>query len=232
MNANEIWCVVPVKCLQQAKQRLAPVLDATERAGLARAMAEDVLRAVVAVDALAGVLVVTADPTVVALAREIGVRVIVDESDQGYNAAVEHAARYLIHAGARGILILPADVPSVTPADIVALLDAHGSGPAVTLVAAEADGGSNALACSPVDTIPFGFGEGSFARHHGAARACGIVPMLPSLPNLARDIDRPDDLAAFMQSPAPTRARAFLAALKGSVDRFAMPQPMLQEVAS
>ncbi|MCX5515817.1 2-phospho-L-lactate guanylyltransferase [Kaistia algarum] len=232
MTANAIWCVVPVKRLQQAKLRLAPVLDATERAGLARAMAEDVLRAVIAVDALAGVLVVTADLTIAALASEIGVGVIADESDQGYNAAVERAARYLIDTGARGILVLPADVPSVTPADIVALLDAHGSGPAVTLVAAEADGGTNALACSPVNAIPFGFGEGSFARHHGAARACNIVPMLPSLPNLARDIDRPDDLAAFMKRPAPTHTHAFLAALIGSADRFAMPQPVLQQVAS
>lgn len=232
MTAKAIWCVVPVKRLQQAKLRLAPVLDARERAGLARAMAEDVLRAVIAVDALAGVLVVTADLTIAALASEIGVGVIADDSDQGYNAAVERAARFLIDAGASGILVLPADVPSVTPADIVALLDAHGSGPAVTLVAAEADGGTNALACSPVDAIAFGFGEGSFARHHAAARACNIMPMLPSLPNLACDIDRPDDLAAFMTNPAPTRARAFLAALKGSNDRFAMPQPMLQEVGS
>ena len=43
-NPNkQLWAVVPVKSMAQAKQRLAGVLAAHERAALARAMLQDVL---------------------------------------------------------------------------------------------------------------------------------------------------------------------------------------------
>src|SRR5437016_3719044 len=66
-----IVCAVPVKDLVNAKQRLVPALEPTERRELARAMLSDVLAALRAAR-LDGVWVVTRDPEVVGLAAAFG----------------------------------------------------------------------------------------------------------------------------------------------------------------
>ena len=71
-----VWAVVPVKEFEGAKQRLSPCLSPDERRLLATTMFEDVLEAVSAVEALAGVLVVTIDPVATSLASRHGARVV------------------------------------------------------------------------------------------------------------------------------------------------------------
>ncbi len=61
------------------------------------------------------------------------------------------AARTLKAEGARGMLVLPGDIPAVTAAEIAELLAGHGEGRAVSLVAAYDGQGTNALLASPPD---------------------------------------------------------------------------------
>jgi 2-phospho-L-lactate guanylyltransferase (CobY/MobA/RfbA family) len=51
----------------------------------------------------------------------------------------------------------------------------------------------------------------SFLPHLRRARALGIEPQIVQRPGLALDVDTPDDLAAFLAAPSPTRAYAYLA---------------------
>jgi 2-phospho-L-lactate guanylyltransferase len=199
-----------VKRLKDAKQRLAPVLAADQRATLTRLMATDVMRAALSENGLAGVAVVTADEEIFALAEREGATVLKDEPASGLNAALSYGASEVSRRGACGVLVLPGDVPLVTAADIAAMLEGHESGPAVTVARAERDGGSNALACSPPDMIPFRFGENSFQRHCEAAREAGVEPGLRHLPNLALDIDRPDDLGALLTRTTRTMTQDYL----------------------
>ncbi len=53
-NVRGVWAIVPVKTFAQAKQRLASVLSAQERARLAEAMLCDVLEQLTALSQLAG----------------------------------------------------------------------------------------------------------------------------------------------------------------------------------
>ena len=70
MNARrDVYAVVPIKETEDAKRRLAGVLDAPRRRDLALAMFEDVLAALSQVRELAGIVVVTADPAAAATAR-------------------------------------------------------------------------------------------------------------------------------------------------------------------
>jgi len=124
--------------------------------------------------------------------------------------AVRQAARVLAAERAAGMLVVPADLPSIQRSDIERIALGHGSAPTVTLVGAAKDGGTNALACSPPDLLPICFGDDSFRRHHAAAMALGVVPKIPVLPRFGRDIDRPGDLYAFLEQPSTTRAFAYL----------------------
>lgn len=210
MNPSGCWAVMPVKSFTRAKQRLVPLLDARERAGLARAMFEDVLQVLVSSPSVAGVLVVTGDAQAAALARGAGADVLPDPAEAGLVPAVRAAARALVAAGRAGMLVVPADLPLIKPADLELIALGHRTSPAVTLVAASSDGGTNALACSPPDALPICFGDDSFRRHREVALALGLAPRILTLPRFGRDIDRPGDLFAFLAQPSATRTFAWL----------------------
>jgi 2-phospho-L-lactate guanylyltransferase len=203
-----ITAVIPVKDTPDAKQRLAAVLSAARRQELALAMLEDVLAALAAVAELGGILAVTADPAAAVLAARYGADVARDGARDGHTGAVAAAARRLAAEG-RDLLTLPGDIPLVEPDDVRRLIAAHGRR-GFTIVPARDERGSNAVLCSPAGAVPLRFGADSFFPHLAAARACGIEPKVVRLPRIALDVDTPDDLAALLQTPSRTRARALL----------------------
>lgn len=205
-----LWAVVPVKLFARTKQRLRPLLSRHECAALARAMLEDVLFALTRTSALAGVMVVTGDAQAAAMAHAAGALVIADAGNAGTTAAVTKAAQHLAGMSREGMLVVPADVPLITPADIEMILEAHCAAPSITLVPAGSDGGTNALACSPPGAVPFRFGDDSFQLHRQAALARGIEPKILRLEGIGHDIDRPGDLITFLQRPSPTHTYAYL----------------------
>src|SRR5829696_9433525 len=128
-GSRNLWAVVPVKLFDDTKQRLMPVLAADERAALARAMLEDVLAVLMRVAALAGVLVITRDADAAAIARKAGALVLDDVQNAGTTAAVTQAARHLAAARRGGMLVIPADLPLITPSDIESIVAAHRAAP-------------------------------------------------------------------------------------------------------
>jgi 2-phospho-L-lactate guanylyltransferase len=58
--------------------------------------------------------------------------------------------------------------------------------------------------------VPLRFGDNSFFPHLDAAKTHGIVPEVVHLPRIGLDIDTPDDLALFLQTPSQTRAYELL----------------------
>lgn len=214
-----LWAVVPVKLFARTKRRLMPLLARHERGALARVMLADVLYALAHTRSLAGIMVITGDAGAAAMAHAAGAFVLADAEHAGTMAAVEKAARHLAAAGKNGMLVIPADVPLITPADVEEIVAAHRAAPSMTLVPASIDGGTNALACSPPGAVPVCFGDDSFRRHRDAARACGIEPKILHLEHLGTDIDRPADLAAFLARPSPTQSYAYLTT-NGIADRL------------
>jgi 2-phospho-L-lactate guanylyltransferase len=210
MTKPGFWAVVPAKDLAQAKRRLADLLTLEERQGLACAMLRDVLAALAAASGLAGTLVVTRDAELAGIAQEFGARIMADLRHEGPSAAVTLAATKLAGEGAQGMLAIPADLPLASAAEIGEILAAAGAAPSVTLVPALADMGSNAVALAPADAIPLCFGTRSFFLHQEAALGCSIEPRILRLPGLGLDIDRPDDLLAFMARKSKTRSYAYL----------------------
>jgi 2-phospho-L-lactate guanylyltransferase len=209
----ELTAVVPIKDMADAKQRLAGVLSPTARRALFRVMVEDVLDALAACPGLAGILVVTRDAEAVALAERYGARVVREARNVGHTAASSLGARTLAREEAPGMIQIPGDLPLLTPADIEAVIMAHGEAPAVTIAPSHDERGSNAVACSPPDLLPLAFGDDSFLPHLERARALGVEPAVVRMPGLALDVDTPSDLERLMTLPPASRAQAYLAGL-------------------
>jgi 2-phospho-L-lactate guanylyltransferase len=217
-----IWAVVPVKELDRAKMRLAPLLVPELRRELMLAMLEDVLAALAATPGLAALAVVSVEPAAAKLAASYGGRIIENGARDGHTGAVCAAARLLAKEGASGMLNVPGDIPLVTSAEIATILAAHRPAPAFTIAPSRDERGSNAVICSPPDAVPLRFGEDSFFPHLRAAEARGIQPTVLHLPGIALDVDTPEDLAAFSAVSSSTRARALLAE-NGMMDLAAGP---------
>lgn len=210
LGQADVWAVVPVKDQKAGKRRLSPVLDAKERRLLCRAMLQDVLTALSAAVGLAGILVVTRDASARAAANQFAASVVAEPENLGQTEAVTLAAEKLAADGVTSMLTVPADVPLVTPEEIIAVLSTHGPAPAVTIAPASDRLGSNAVMCSPPDVFPFRFGENSYYAHLKCARECGIEPHVVRQPGLARDIDVPEDLKVFAAKRSSTRAYHYL----------------------
>ena len=215
MSTNDIWAVVPIKELDGAKQRLAPLLTPAQRRTLIEVMMSEVLEAVTTTNSLAGVMVVTLDPHATALATRLGARIVTDGARDGHTGSVTAGLRLLTKEGRAGMLTLPADIPAVTSQEINLVVGAHLPGrPSFTISPAHDHLGSNTVICSPPDAVPLRFGDNSYYPHLDAARRCNIEPTVIHQPGIAMDIDHPVDLATFLRLPQSigTRTRAFLEA--------------------
>jgi 2-phospho-L-lactate guanylyltransferase len=126
----------------------------------------------------------------------------------GLNEALTQAATHVAASGAEALLVLPADLPLVTPDDIDALIAVLGPQPSVVL-AASRDGGTNALLVRPPLALPFLYGPNSLARHMEAARQRGIGVEAVRSPGLMLDVDQPDDLTLLADTAGNTAAQQF-----------------------
>ena len=208
---RDIWAVVPVKALGQAKSRLAGTLSCDARVELARAMLEDVLEALVQTRTLAGLIVVTADANATTLAARLGARILSEDATRGHTRAVMAGARLLHAEGREGMLTVPADVPALAPDEVERLVALHKAPPAFTIAPAHDGRGSNAIIASPPTAVPLAFGDDSFLPHIAAARAAGIEPtIVTGLEGIALDVDGRDELVALLRTSRATRARAVL----------------------
>lgn len=186
--------VLPVKSFARAKRRIAGSVTDGERRVLAEAMVQDVLAALVRVDGLDGVVVVTAEARARGLALDVGASVIDDPREAGQSVAASAGVAAAVAGGADRALLVPGDCPALDPGELDDLLRAPFSG--VVIVPDRHGSGTNALLLSPPDAVAPAFGPGSFARHAATARAAGASVRIAQVASLGLDVDTPGDLAA------------------------------------
>jgi 2-phospho-L-lactate guanylyltransferase len=188
------WAIVPVKPLQRGKSRLAEVLTQEERLDLNRRLLVHTLDTLTSILDIEHVLVISRDQAALALAREYGARTVQEHGAPQLNIALTRATIVAQTYATRGVLILPADLPLITPEDIQTLLDRAVDPPVVVISPDRRRQGTNALLVCPAGVIEYAFGLGSFQRHCTRARLAGAHLEICELPSLALDMDLPEDL--------------------------------------
>jgi 2-phospho-L-lactate guanylyltransferase len=192
--------VVPAKRLGDAKTRLRPVTRGPEaHAELVLAMLADTVSAAVACPAVGAVVVVTDDPAVVTVVRDLGARTVPDEPGRGLNPALEHGAR---SAGGRAVAALSSDLPALRAGQLAAALEAAGSAPRCFV--ADAVGTGTTLLTALGTPLRPHFGPGSAAAH----RADGARELDGPWPGLRQDVDTEADLRAALALGAGARTKA------------------------
>lgn len=189
--------VIPIRSLADGKTRLAPVLDPAARSALTREMLERVVRAALASVSYAGVVMISPDEAALVEVGRIdsAIRLLYqDPARPGLNPALDQAAAFVRAGGGSTVLILPADLPLVSSADIDNLMrrdapvvvapDRHGTGTNALLVRLDAFG----------EPFQFQFGEGSYAKHRDEAHRLGVDAVTAISLGTSFDLDTPADL--------------------------------------
>jgi 2-phospho-L-lactate/phosphoenolpyruvate guanylyltransferase len=206
--------VLPVKRLDEAKQRLAAGIDEGRRRELAAAMVADVLDAIGEARSLERLIIVTGDPIAQELAAKAGAEVVPDPEDAGHVQAAQAGIARAEAEGAERVALLAGDCPLLDPRELDRLLTGV-PGSYVGIVPDRHGSGTNALLLSPPDAIVPAFGEDSRQRHVEAARAAGIPFGIEELPSIELDLDTPADVIALTREleRRPKRARRTARAL-------------------
>ncbi|HEX6304377.1 MAG TPA: 2-phospho-L-lactate guanylyltransferase [Anaerolineales bacterium] len=189
-----LWAIVPVKPLRRGKSRLAEVLTEDERADLNRRLLAHTLDTLKSIQEIEHVLVISRDPAALALSRDHGARTVQENGTPHLNVALARATLVARNYATRGVLIVPADLPMLTPEDVRLMLDKVKDPPVVVVAPDRRRQGTNALLVCPAGLIEYDFGPGSFQRHCKRAREAGARLEILELPSLALDMDLPEDL--------------------------------------
>ncbi len=189
-----LWAIVPVKPLKRGKSRLAGILTRSERVDLNRQLLTHTLDTLRTVPEIEQVLVISRDPEALALAREFGARTVQEKRTSHLNDALIRATFVARKYSTAGVLVLPADLPLVTPEDIKMMMALAVDPPVVVIAPDRHREGTNALLISPAGLIEYNFGPGSFRKHCDLVRSAGARLEVCDQSSLALDIDHPEDL--------------------------------------
>jgi 2-phospho-L-lactate guanylyltransferase len=202
MTGRLIWAVIAVNARARCKTRLDAALGQRRRGQLARRMLGHVLEVARSVPAIDTVLVVSPErdsiPSDVIVLRDPGADL---------NAAFEAGREAALAAGASGLLLLPADLPLLSVADLEQLLE-EGRRAGVAIAPDRDGSGTNGLYVSLERgaRMRFAFGPRSRERHEFAARACGLPAQTVVTRGLQADIDTPADYEAVFGMSGAERA--------------------------
>ncbi len=203
-----IFAVLPVKNPKNAKQRLSEFLAAAEREVLARLMYKQTFAALCQATGIDRVVVATSDPEIAEHARDAGALVFEEEEQVSHSASADAACQRARDMGATTVLLVPIDVPLVTPEDFTSLACAARPG---LIVVPSSDGtGTNALVRTPPDVIESRFGPGSCRAHLDQAESKGIGAEVLHLEGLMFDIDTPEDVAELLARAPQAGVSEFL----------------------
>ena len=196
------YALIAIKQRVRCKTRLSEILEPTARLELVRSMLAAVLAATGASAAVRQIVVVSPERDTV----PADIPVIADTGED-LNSALTEAHRVLLDFGWREVVILPADLPTITAADIDGLTHA-GRGGGFAIAPDSAGSGTNALCLVGAQPFRFQFGAGSRRLHLREAERMGLTPEVVRLPGLQFDVDSPADFVRLEGEPWLMRRRA------------------------
>jgi 2-phospho-L-lactate guanylyltransferase len=189
-----IWAIVPVKPLRRGKSRLAGMLTEEQRTRLNRRLLEHTLTTLNEIAEIEHTLVVSRDPAALALTREMGGRTVLEDGAPQFNTAIKRATAVAQAHGANAVLVLPADLPLIKPADVRTMLRKGQRPPVVVISPDRRRDGTNGLLVNPAGLIEYAYGPGSFQRHSDRAGEAGARLVVFESERIGLDLDLPEDL--------------------------------------
>jgi 2-phospho-L-lactate guanylyltransferase len=188
------FAIVPYRERPDLKSRLADQLGPAQRLQLARTMLGQVLDALLHARSVQTVLLAGDAAPPPDFARRLEVEHL--ETSESLDDSVRRACHAAAARGATEVIIVLADLPTLTPQLIDQMIARGRALPGAAraaLASCQHQDGTNLLWLTPAAPIDFAYGKGSRARHLQTLREQGYaVVEFPSI----RDVDSREDMAA------------------------------------
>ena len=208
---DEIYAIITVSKLSNAKTRLSPFLDLKERENLLKAMLKDVTKTLKSV--VDEVIIVSADKEVLEYANELEVLTLVENEGLNLNTAIEQAMDWCRHK-TKKVFIVPSDIPLISKANIDSLVESSKSLDFVIIPSK--GGGTNGLIIKPL-SIDMKFGDFSFKNHINEASKNGFEVVIYDSFYMSLDVNTTEDLGEIMIHGSGSETESYLKSLKMEV---------------
>lgn len=180
--------LVAIKERARCKTRLADVLTPSQRIDLVRSMLSAVLAAAENAQTVHQVIVISPERDTVPATIPV-----LADTGESLNDALMQAHTMVREFGCHEVVVLPADLPLVTSAEIDELVRAGRAG-GFAMATDAAAVGTNALCLNSTQPFHFQFGADSRRLHLLEAQRMGASPQVLKLAGLEFDVDSPTDL--------------------------------------
>jgi len=189
-----LWAIVPIKPLRRGKSRLSEILSEKKRYQLNHYLFFNTIEILKQVSEISDILVVSRDSDVLTESRELGVRTVTENGTPELNNALRRASLFSKAFSREGVLIVPADLPLLTPRDVQDFLVQRTQPPMVVISPDRRRQGTNMLLVNPAELLTFSYGQDSFNRHVALAKSQGATVVVYENERIALDLDIPEDL--------------------------------------
>ncbi len=192
-----VHVIIPFKGVMESKSRLVSGISDDMRKRLVIAMLSDVISAVTFSKKVSHLIVITSDKKIENVMPK-NATLLLEDKPRGINQAIIEATEYSINMNAEATLVIPADLPLITPQDINTIISKGKSKPAVIL-SPSLTGGTNILYRTPPQIIEPKFGRNSFHAHLNESKKMNIEPKIYSSPRVSLDLDEIEDVKKLVQ---------------------------------
>jgi len=207
----KISVIVPVKRFERGKSRLASMLDVVERVKLCGLLLDDTLSTINKASSISEVIVVSSDKRAEGISKRHGAIFLKEYVERGVNKAVSIADNYCNAAGANATIVIPQDLPLLTPADIDMICNtAEEYEKCLAICPSLRYDGSNALLRRPSKLIKTYYDNNSFDTHIKAAKEIRANLKIILSRRIMTDLDTIEDAENLMKEPTMTKSIIYL----------------------
>ncbi len=172
------------------------VLTPDQRKNINTKMLEHTLGECSNLHKVATLAVISLDEQVLSIAERYKAVTIQESSRSGLNAAAKTATEIALANDARGVLILPADLPLLKSNHLLALFEESTYEKQMIITPDSKEYGTNAMLLFPPGMVEYCYGPNSFSLHTRQALEKGMSLIIHRNPCLEFDLDLPEDLIA------------------------------------
>jgi len=192
----QIAAIIPVKTFSKAKSRLGLSQEKTEQ--LCKIMLDEVLSAI-SQSQISKTIIISKDESALEIAKKCNTVPIFEEKENGVNAAVALAEKYLVDNNFDASVVFPQDIPLIRPQDIDELLK-YQKTPQLIVVPSRKFDGTNALFRSPINVMETHYDEDSYKIHLTTAKSRNIPTSFVLISRIMLDVDDQSDLEFIMSN--------------------------------
>lgn len=193
----QIASIIPVKTFSKAKSRLGLSQEKTEQ--LCKVMLDEVLSSI-SQSQINKTIIISKDEAAFEIAKKYNAIEIFEDRENGVNAAVALAEKYLGENKFDASIVFPQDIPLMRSQDIDELIKFKKTNPSLIVVPSRKFDGTNALLRSPIDVMETHYDEDSYKIHLTTGKSRNIPTSFVLISRIMWDVDDPSDIEFIMSN--------------------------------